>query len=214
MLKKKKKKEVPQEVEEVIPWHSLKIGKVYKMLETDEKGLFEHDVKSRRERYGPNKITISDRFKILKMIVSQFTNFLVILLIVAGTISLILGLVGAGEDAGTSEIIDAIAIFAIVIINAIIGFVQDYRSNQALEKLKEYFEQEIVVLREGKEQIVQSADLVPGDIVRLEMGDKIPADCRLITANNFKVDEASLTGESSSVTKNLELVPEEARIHD
>ncbi len=214
MSKKKKKKEVPQEVEEIIPWHSLEIKEVYKTLNTDEKGLFEHDVTSRLERYGPNKLTITDRFKILKMIISQFTNFLVILLIIAGTISLILGLVGAGGDSGKSEIIDAIAIFAIVIINAIIGFVQDFRSNQALEKLKEYFEQEVVVLREGKEQIIHSAELVPGDIVRLEVGDKIPADCRLTTANNFKVDEASLTGESSAVTKNIEAVPAEARIHD
>ncbi|MCE7741925.1 MAG: cation-translocating P-type ATPase [Candidatus Heimdallarchaeota archaeon] len=214
MLKKKKKNEIPQEVEELIPWHNMEIKEVYKELQTDEKGLFENDVVSRLERYGPNKLTISDRFKVIKMVINQFTSFLVILLIIAGTISLIIGLVGAGEEGGTSEIIDAIAIFTIVIINAIIGFVQDYRSNQALAKLKEYFEQEVVVLREGKEKIVHSAELVPGDIVRLEVGDKIPADCRLTIANNFKVDEASLTGESSSVTKNTELVPEEARIHD
>ncbi|MBY9002100.1 MAG: cation-translocating P-type ATPase, partial [Candidatus Heimdallarchaeota archaeon] len=192
----------------------FEIKEVYKRLGSNEKGLETNDVISKLEEFGPNKITITERFKVLKMILGQFTNFLVILLIIAGTISLVLGLVGAGGEGGTSEIIDAIAIFAIVIINAIIGFVQDYRSNQALEKLKEYFEQDVVVLRDGKEQIIHSSDLVPGDIVRLEVGDKIPADCRLIAANNFKIDEAPLTGESSSVTKNLDLVPDAARIHD
>ncbi len=215
VMPKKKKKEMESEIVEIVtPWHSFSTKEVLKKLDSNEQGLSNNEVINRLEEFGPNKITITDRFKILKMISVQFTSFLVILLIIAGTISLVLGLVGAGDDAGTSEIIDAIAIFTIVIINAIIGFVQDYRSNQALAKLKEYFEQDVVVLREGKEQIVHSADLVPGDIVRLEVGEKIPADCRLLEVSSFKVDEAALTGESSSVTKNLDPVPEEARIHD
>ncbi|MHA1482266.1 MAG: cation-translocating P-type ATPase, partial [Candidatus Heimdallarchaeaceae archaeon] len=214
MLKKKKKEMESEIVQDVTPWHSLKTSDVFKQLDTNAEGLSKEEVVVRLERFGPNKITITERFKVLKMIMVQFTSFLVILLIVAGTISLVLGLVGAGDDAGTSEIIDAIAIFTIVIINAIIGFVQDYRSNKALEKLKEYFEQDVVVLREGKETVIHSADLVPGDIVRLEVGEKIPADCRLLEVNSFKVDEAALTGESSSVTKNLNIVPAEARIHD
>ncbi len=213
MLKKKKTEMESELVQEVTPWHSFETQEVFKQLDTNEKGLSNNEVVTRLEKFGPNMITISERFKILKMIVGQFTNFLVMLLIVAGTISLVLGLIGAGE-AGTSEIIDAIAIFTIVVINAIIGFVQDYRSNQALEKLKEYFEQDVIVVREGKEKVVHSSDLVPGDIIRLEVGEKIPADCRLLEANSFKVDEAALTGESSSVTKNLDIVPVEARIHD
>ncbi|MHA1827989.1 MAG: cation-translocating P-type ATPase [Candidatus Heimdallarchaeaceae archaeon] len=214
MSKRRKKTTQVVEPEEIIPWHNLEVKEVFKQLGTSEKGLKEGEVIERLQRFGPNKITITERFKILKMILEQFTSFLVILLIVAGTISLILGLAGAGEEGGSSEIIDAIAIFAIVIINAVIGFVQDYRSNQALEKLKEYFEQDVVVLRDGQEQIIHSSDLVPGDIVKLEVGDKIPADCRLISVNNFKVDEAPLTGESTSITKSLDLVPAEARIHD
>ena len=213
MFKKKKEKE-PITEKVITPWHNLKIKKVYQKLSTSDKGLSEQEIVSRLLTYGPNKITITDRFKILKMLYQQFTSFLVILLIVAGTISLTLGLLDISGHGGQSEIIDAIAIFAIVIINAIIGFVQDYRSNQALEKLKEYFEQDVVVVRDGKEEIIHASDLVPGDYIKLEVGDKIPADSRLVTANNFKVDEASLTGESSSITKSLELVPEEARIHD
>ncbi|MCG3221746.1 MAG: cation-translocating P-type ATPase, partial [Candidatus Heimdallarchaeota archaeon] len=166
------------------------------------------------QMYGPNKITITERFKVLKMIFEQFTSFLVLLLIVAGIISLGIGLNNLYKHGHGEEIIDAIAIFAIVIINAIIGFVQDFRSNQALAKLKEYFEQDVVVIREGKESIIHASDLVPGDVVSLEVGDKIPADCRLIIVNNFKIDEAPLTGESTSITKKLDVVAKEARIHD
>ena len=212
--RKKKREQSTEVVVETIPWHNMPIKKVYDKLQTDEKGLWEKDIVSRLQMYGPNKLTITERFKVLKMIIEQFTSFLVILLIVAGIISLGIGLNNLYKHGEGAEIIDAIAIFAIVVINAIIGFVQDYRSNQALEKLKEYFEQDVVVIREGKEIIIHSSDLVPGDIVNLEVGDKIPADCRLITANNFKIDEAPLTGESTAITKNIEVVAEDARIHD
>ncbi|MHA1515934.1 MAG: cation-translocating P-type ATPase [Candidatus Heimdallarchaeaceae archaeon] len=214
MSKKSKKQNNVTLDREIIPWHSMKIKEIYKKLETSDKGLEETEVVSKFQIYGPNKLTITERFKILKMIIEQFTGFLVILLAVAGFISLGIGLSKYFKGEEAEEIIDAIAIFAIIIINAIIGFVQNFRSNQALEKLKEYFDQEVVVIRAGKEEIIHSCDLVPGDIVILEVGDKIPADCRLISANNFKIDEAPLTGESSSITKNLELVTEEARLHD
>ena len=214
MSKKKQKTQLQEQVEEVIPWHNMEIKDVYKKLNTEEMGLSGQEVDARLLEYGQNKLTIEDRFKVLKMIIEQFTGFLVVLLIVAGIISLGIGLSNYYRFGEGEEIIDAIAIFAIVIINAIIGFVQDYRSNQALEKLKEYFEQDVVTLRDGKEVIIHSSDLVPGDVILLEVGDKVPADCRLIDVNNFKIDEAPLTGESTSITKNLTLVPAEARVHD
>ncbi|MCG3216747.1 MAG: HAD-IC family P-type ATPase, partial [Candidatus Heimdallarchaeota archaeon] len=214
MAKKRKKETMITEVQDIIPWHSIKVKDVYKKLNTSEKGLKEQEVISRLLKYGPNKITITERFKVLKMIAEQFTSFLVILLMIAGIVSLGIGLNNYYKLGHGEEIIDAIAIFAIVIINAIIGFVQDFRSNKALDKLKEYFEQDVVVARGGKEMIVHGSDLVPGDIVKLEVGDKIPADCRLITANNFKIDEAPLTGESTSITKNLDIVLAKARLHD
>ncbi|MCE7739243.1 MAG: cation-translocating P-type ATPase [Candidatus Heimdallarchaeota archaeon] len=226
MLKKKKKAETPEEEIVIIPWHSYETKKVFEELESDETGLREDEIIGRLEKYGHNKLTITEKFKVLKMITEQFTSFLVLLLIAAGIISIGFGLnnyIHALNDPeivnptllehGT-EIIDAIAIFAIVILNAIIGFVQDFRSNQALEKLKEYFEQDVVVIRGGKEQIIHSSDLVPGDLVNLEVGDKIPADCRLLEANSFKIDEAPLTGESNPITKNLEIVSADARLHD
>lgn len=213
-MPKKKKQTQIQEVEKVIPWHSMEINEVFKELHADEKGLSEDDVRLRLEKYGFNKLEITERFKVLKMIIEQFTGFLVVLLIVAGIISLGIGISNYYQHGEGEEIIDAIAIFAIVIINAIIGFVQDYRSNQALEKLKEYFEQDVVTLRDGKEAIIHSSDLVPGDIILLEVGDKVPADSRLIRVNNFKIDEAPLTGESSAITKNLDIVPADARVHE
>ncbi len=214
MSKRSKKQNQVTLEREIIPWHSMKNKEIYEKLGTSDKGLEETEVISKFHIYGPNKLTITERFKILKMIIEQFTGFLVILLAVAGFISLGIGLSKYFQGEEAEEIIDAIAIFAIIIINAIIGFVQNFRSNQALEKLKEYFDQDVVVFRAGKEEIIHSCDLVPGDIVILEVGDKIPADCRLISANNLKIDEAPLTGESSSITKNLELVVEDARLHD
>ncbi|MHA1302868.1 MAG: cation-translocating P-type ATPase [Candidatus Heimdallarchaeaceae archaeon] len=199
---------------EEVPWFSLEKDEVFKRLSTSEKGLTEEEVQERLLRYGENKIIIKERFKILKMIIEQFQNFLVLLLVVAGAISLGIGIYYSKPGHLATEIYDAIAIYAIVFINATIGFIQDYRSNQALEKLKEYFEQDVVVLRNGKEKIVPSSLLVPGDIVLVEAGDKIPADCRIIDLINLKVDEAPLTGESSSITKNLELVKESARVHE
>ena len=214
MPKRSKKQNQVTLDREIIPWHSMKIKDIYAKLGTSDKGLEETEVISKFHIYGSNKLTITERFKILKMIIEQFTGFLVILLAVAGFISLGIGLSNFFKGEEAEEIIDAIAIFAIIIINAIIGFVQNFRSNQALEKLKEYFDQEVVVIRAGKEEIIHSCDLVPGDIVILEVGDKIPADCRLISANNLKIDEAPLTGESASITKNLEIVSEDARLHD
>ncbi len=213
-MSKKRKKVAVTEVVEEIPWHNMKTKEVFKKLESSEKGLKEQDVVSKLQIYGANKITIIERFKILKMIAEQFTDFLVLLLIAAGFISLGFGIKNTTPEHFGEEIYDAIAIFAIVIINAIIGFVQNFRSNQALEKLKEYFEQDVLVVREGIEKKIHASDLVPGDVVLLEVGEKIPADCRLIEVNNFKVDEAPLTGESHPITKTLDLVPAKARIHD
>ncbi|MCG3227686.1 MAG: cation-translocating P-type ATPase [Candidatus Heimdallarchaeota archaeon] len=213
-MSKKRKKEVVTEVVEEIPWHNMKTKEILKKLGSDEKGLWDRDVVTKLETHGPNRITITEKFKILKMIFEQFTDFLVLLLIAAGFISLGFGIKNTSPGHLGTEIYDAIAIFAIVLINAIIGFVQNFRSNQALEKLKEYFEQDVLVIREGKEQIIHASDLVPGDIVLLEVGEKIPADCRLFEVNSFKVDEAPLTGESHPITKKLDLVPAKARTHD
>ena len=122
----------------VVPrnWHALEKEEVFRILDTSENGLSEQEVENRLESYGLNKLVIIERHKVLKMFISQFTDFLVLLLIVAGMISLLMGLEEYKTGGDIREIIDAIAIFAIVIINAIIGFVQEYRSNLALGKLK------------------------------------------------------------------------------
>ncbi|MHA1339667.1 MAG: cation-translocating P-type ATPase [Promethearchaeota archaeon] len=187
--------------EEKVYWHTLEVDEIYAMLDSSKNGLNDEQVEEKLRVYGPNKIEIKERFKILKMILEQFTGFLVVLLIVSGFISLWMGWKSFKSTGDIEEIIDAIAIFAIVIINGIIGFVQDFRSSKALEKLKEYFEQEVLVVRGGQEKKVFSSQLVPGDIILLDNGDKVPADCRIIESNLLKVDEAPLTGESTPVKK-------------
>ena len=124
-MSKKKSKTVTNEVVETVPWHNMKVKAVYDKLGTHEKGLWEKDVVDRLSEFGPNKITITERFKILKMLAEQFTDFLVILLIVAGLISLAFGIYNTTPEHLGEEIYDAIAIFAIVILNAVIGFVQE-----------------------------------------------------------------------------------------
>ncbi|MHA1779034.1 MAG: cation-translocating P-type ATPase [Candidatus Heimdallarchaeaceae archaeon] len=216
MLKRKEKQQLALQNEtEVTKWHGLTVEEVFEKIGTKPTGLSYEEVELRKERYGLNVIEMKDRFRILKMIWEQFSSFLVVLLIFAGLVSLIIGIQNTRKEGHiVEEIYDAIAIFAIIIINAIIGFVQDYRSNQALEKLKQYFDQEVVVLRNGKETFVSSKELVPGDILSFEMGDKIAADCRLIEVQQVKIDEAPLTGESTAVKKHIEPVSPEARIHD
>ena len=189
-------------------FHSLEAEDVMKLLETSEQGLSDEEVKNRQQKYGYNVVVTKERFKILKMIIAQFNSFLVLLLVFAGTVSLILSRYPEYEEG----LIDGIAIFAIIIINAIIGFFQEYRSEQALEKLKDYFEYKAKVIRSGVEKLVETKDLVPGDIVLLEEGDQVPADIRLFEIHSLKVSEASLTGESEAVTKNLALVQENASL--
>ncbi len=128
----------------------------------------------------------------------QFTNFLVVILIIAGLISAYLG-----------DYVESLAIFAIVLMAGVLGFVQEYRAEKALEALKALSAPTARVIRDGKEVVVQARDIVPGDIVRLYAGDRLPADGRLIEAINLRVDEAILKGESVPVENKTDLVPQE-----
>ncbi len=198
-----------------IKWHNLEKQAVFKKLATTEEGLSSEEAKKRLEKFGWNKIEYEENWKIIKMILDQFKDFLIILLIVAFALSLTLGIqhtINSGKT--SSEIYESIAILVIIIINITIGFVQEYKSDQALEKLKEHFESEVVVIRDGKENLIPSSKLVPGDILLIEIGDNIPADLRLIETHTLKIDEASLTGESTAVTKNTQIVDQNTRLPD
>jgi Ca2+-transporting ATPase len=186
------KVEVPQQ-----DWHALEAQEVLGHLKVQEHGLTSEEVKKRLEHYGPNQLEEAPRPTFLKMLWEQLNNFVVILLIVASIISGLLG-----------DYIEASAIMAIVVLNAILGIVQEQRAEEALAALKKLAAPDAQVVRDGSRQSVPTYELVPGDLVFLEAGNYVPADVRLLEAVNLRVEEASLTGESLPVQKNAATVLE------
>ena len=173
------------------PWHSLPIEQVSHLLGvTVDTGLTNEEATRRLETYGYNELAERPRPGFWQLLLAQFNNFLVIILIVAAAISLLLG-----------ETIEAGAIMAIVILNAILGVVQEGKAEEALAALKKMAAPEAQVLRDGHRITVPARELVPGDVVFLEAGNYVPADLRLVESVNLKIDEASLTGESVPVEK-------------
>ncbi len=172
-------------------WHTLSSHQVLTNLGVAENGLSSEEAKKRSEQYGLNQLTEAPRPGFLSMLWDQLKDFVVMLLIIASFISVFLG-----------EMVDAAAIMAIVVLNAILGIVQERRAEEALAALKKLAAPEAHVLRDGQRMTIPGRELVPGDIVYLEAGNFIPADLRLIEAVNLRVEEASLTGESLAVQKN------------
>lgn len=158
-------------------------------------GLSTVEAKERLEKYGLNEFQDKKRKTFLQKFIDQFKDFMIIILIAAAIIS-----IAAGER------VDAIVILAIVILNAFLSIYQEGQAEKSLESLKQMSAPEAKVIRDGKKTVVPARELVPGDIVILEAGDIIPADLRLFTSSNLKVDESSLTGESVAVEKNSEAI--------
>ena len=178
-------------------WHALKAEAVLKHLEVQNDGLSSEEVEKRLQHYGPNQLKEAPRPGFLALLWAQLNNFVVILLIVASVISALLG-----------DYVEAAAIMAIVVLNSVLGIVQEQRAEQALAALKKLAAPDAQVLRDGARHSVPAYNLVPGDIVFLEAGNFIPADLRLLEAVNLRVEEASLTGESLPVQKNAATVLE------
>ncbi len=176
-------------------WHTLKTEQVLNHFEVQDNGLTSDEAKNRLEQYGPNQLKESPRPTFLHMLWEQLNNFVVILLIIASVISALLG-----------DYVEAAAIMAIVVLNAVLGIVQERRAEEALAALKKLAAPDAQVIRDGHRKTVPSYELVPGDIVFLEAGNFIPADIRLLEAVNLRVEEASLTGESLPVQKNAATV--------
>jgi Ca2+-transporting ATPase len=171
--------------------HCLSLDHLTSELESHlERGLTHKEAESRLLEHGPNELTEKPREGFLKMLLDQFNNFLVIILIVAAVVSLLLG-----------EIVDASAIMVIVVLNAVVGVIQESKAEQALAALKKMSAPNATVIRDGHQITIPSRELVPGDLVLLEAGNYIPADMRLVESVNLKVEEASLTGESVPVEK-------------
>lgn len=181
-------------------WYSLSTEEVKSKLNTDiEKGLENDEVEKRRIQYGKNEIVSKNKKPIWKMILEQFTDFMIIVLIIAAIVS---GVVN-------HEFTDSIIILVIVVLNAIIGVVQEIKAQKSLDSLKELSAPHCKVVRNGEVINIESKELVPGDIVILETGDNVPADLRIIEAVNLKIQEAALTGESVPVEKSVDVLKDE-----
>ena len=182
-------------------WYDKTEKEILEVLDTHEqKGLTNEQVKAKQEQYGFNELKAEKKKSVLVKFLEQFKDFMIIVLIIAAIIS---GVVGYIEGEG---ITDSIIILIVVIVNAIIGVAQENKAEKSLEALQKLSSHVAKVLRNGTVEVVASKELVPGDIVLLDTGDYVPADIRLIEAVNLKSQEASLTGESVPVDKNINLI--------
>ncbi|MBM6815308.1 cation-translocating P-type ATPase [Olsenella uli] len=176
--------------------------KVLGELSSDEgSGLTAAEASSRLSQYGPNELEKEEKTPLWKRFFEQMADPMVIMLIVAAVISAVTGMVQ-----GEPEWADVIIIMAVVIINSVLGVVQEAKSEQALEALQQMSAAQSKVIRDGKMEHLPSAELVPGDIVLLEAGDSVPADCRILESASMKIEEAALTGESVPVEKHVEAI--------
>ena len=176
-------------------WYTMETEAVLTQLRSSPAGLSDEEARKRLEQHGPNELTEGHRVSPLKIFFDQFKNILIIILLVAVGLSALLG-----------ESIDAIVIGAILLFAIGLGFIQEYRAERAMEALKRMAAPTATVIRGGEEQEIPSREVVPGDIIVLGTGDKIPADARIMEAVNLKADEASLTGESIPVEKTAVLL--------
>ena len=183
-------------------WHNLSTKDVEIKLETNLKdGLTDEEVAERLKKYGENKLQEQKKESIFIKFLKQFNDFMIIILIIAAVVSAIVT-----KIQGTGEYIDSIIIIAIVVLNAIMGLVQEAKAEKSLEALKKMSAPVAKVKRKGEIVTVKGTEIVPGDIIVLEAGNYIPADCRLVTSYNLKVEESSLTGETVPVLKEANVI--------
>lgn len=189
---------------EKTPWYHLSADKVIDTLNTDKnKGLSSEAVKKRQEEFGLNEITLKEGKSALIRFLLQIHQPLIYVLLVSATIALFLG-----------EIVDASVIYGVVLVNALMGFIQEDKALKDLEKLTRTIEVRAHVIRQNEVYEINATDLVPGDIVLLRSGEKIPADIRLIQVTDLKIDESALTGESVPVQKSVILLASETGLAD
>ncbi len=187
-----------------IKWHALKAGEAIERLDTDpDKGLGADMARQRLEEHGRNEIPKGKKRSAWMRLLMQFHNVLIYVLMAAALITALM-----------DHWVDTWVILAVVILNALIGFVQEGKAEKALDGIREMLSLEAVVLRDGEKQTIEAEDLVPGDVVMLKSGDKVPADLRLVKVKDLRVEESPLTGESTAVDKDLEATEEGAIIGD
>jgi Ca2+-transporting ATPase len=175
-------------------WHELSVGEVAELLETDlASGLPAAEVESRLKRYGRNKVTENPGIPAWKRFLLQFHQPLIYILLIASGVTLALG-----------EVVDGSVIFGVVFILGVIGYIQETKAEDAIRALTKMLVTEATVRRDRRKQRVPSIELVPGDLVLLQSGDRVAADLRLVRVRNLQIDESALTGESLPVRKHID----------
>ncbi|UCG04129.1 MAG: cation-transporting P-type ATPase [Candidatus Heimdallarchaeota archaeon] len=183
-------------------WYSIPREELLQKLKTNaEYGLSNVEIIKRQQTHGLNELQRGKKISPLSIFIQQFKNSLVLILLFALAISTIIGLLSEDDIQRFEYFIDSIAISMIILFNAIFGFIQEYKAEKSLEALESMVAHFTTVIREGEKERVESRNIVPGDIVLLEEGERIPADARILQSHSLRVDESALTGESFPVSK-------------
>lgn len=176
-------------------YHLIETDEVLNLLETNKNGLTEKEAKVRLLKFGPNELKEEAKEPWWKLLLAQFNNLLIYILVLSAVVSIFLG-----------KTVEPVAIMVIVVLAGITGFIQEFQAGKAIESLKKMASPSARALRDGVEREVSTSDLVPGDVVVINSGDKVPADSRLLSASQLRIDEAALTGESLAVHKHIDAI--------
>ena len=185
------------------PWHSHAPEHVLDALQSSSKGLSTHEAAERLQRHGPNRLEMAEGPGLWRRLLAQFNNLLILVLLTAVVVTALIG-----------HTLDSIVILAVVLLNVSIGVLQEGKAEKALQAIRHLLAPHANVLRDGRLQDINAADLVPGDVVQVASGDSLPADLRWLQVNNLRIDESALTGESVPVEKSLEPVKLDAALGD
>ncbi|HPA47012.1 MAG TPA: HAD-IC family P-type ATPase, partial [bacterium] len=180
-----------------VNWHQIDPTEAVEKLQSSEMGLVSEEARRRFEHYGPNELIEKKHKSLWRMFFDQFKDFMILVLIAAAIVAGVIG-----------DPVDTIAIAVIVLLNAVLGFVQEYRAEKAIAALKKMAAPSATVIRGGRPELIAAEQLVPGDLVILEAGNVVPADIRLIESVQLRIDEAALTGESAPVEKDIAMLRE------
>jgi Ca2+-transporting ATPase len=185
------------------PWHAVPAGVALARLDTSEEGLSTEEAGRRRARHGPNVLPTTSGPSAFEILVRQIHDPLIYVLLASTGLAIL-----------TGKVFDGLVILGVIVLNAVIGFVQEYRAGKAIESLAALVRTDVMALRGGERTVLPSAELVPGDLVLLQSGDKVPADLRLLETRTLRLEEATLTGESVPVEKGTAAVAAEAGVGD
>ncbi len=195
-------------------WYTRDVHEILTDLQSNENGITSAEAEAKIKQYGYNELVEKKRITPLQILLNQFKDIFIIMLLVAIVVSVAIGWYKSGGEESMNEYIDAITIGLIVVLNAAVGFVQEYRSEKAIEAMKKLQAPRAHVLRDNKPTVLPAREVVPGDILILEAGDHIPADAVLIESTDLMTAEAALTGESSPVSKKRGVMSENTPVAD